>query len=102
MIDKKMKTLIEERKSKNKNDYIGIQDCWNWIIEILSKNEKETINYLYNCSKEELYYISEVFEDISLNLNSLEYIDCLRYLDKKYPDLEMTNDIDIAEEYMSN
>ena len=40
MIDKKMKTLIEERKSKNKNDYIGIQDCWNRIIEILSKNEK--------------------------------------------------------------
>lgn len=102
MINEKMTVLIEKRKLKHKEDCFGIQDCWDKIILILSENEKETINYLYNCCKEELYYISEVFEDIAINLNSRDYINCLRELDKKYPDLEMTKDIDIAESYIEN
>ena len=29
-----------------------------------------------------------------------EYIDCLRQLDEKFPDLNMTKDIDLAVHYM--
>ncbi len=47
----------------------------------------------------DLYWISEVFEDISANLKSQKFIDCLRKLDKKFPELEMAHDIDIAESY---
>ena len=47
----------------------------------------------------DLYWISEVFEDISVNLKSQKFIDCLRKLDKKFPGLEMAHDIDIAESY---
>ncbi|NVQ05230.1 hypothetical protein HXA95_14555, partial [Listeria monocytogenes] len=43
--------------------------------------------------------ISEIFEDISANLKSQKFIDYLRKLDKKFPELEMTQDIDIAESY---
>ncbi|MFD6576869.1 hypothetical protein ACFWD0_11845, partial [Bacillus subtilis] len=48
----------------------------------------------------DLYWISEVFEDLAESLQSKELINCLRKLDEKYPDLEMTNDIDIAESYI--
>jgi hypothetical protein len=100
MIKEIMQDIIEERKKKNIEDYIGIQKCWDKMIQILSENETETIKYLQLCDQKELYFISEVFEDVSEKLQSKEYIECLRGLDKKYPELEMTNDIDLAEEYI--
>ncbi|MDC7769752.1 hypothetical protein COA23_01405 [Priestia megaterium] len=80
----------------------GIQKSWNEIIEILSENEENTIRYLENCSKEDLYWISEVFEDVAEIIQSKELIKRLRELDRKFPELEMTKDIDIAESYMKN
>ena len=82
------------------NDDMGIQKCWEDITDILSENEEDTIAYLNNCDKDELYWISEVFEDISENLQSQEFIECLRRLDVKFPELDMTKDIDLAEEYI--
>ncbi len=55
-----------------------------------------------HCSKEDLYWISEVFEDISEVLQSKELIKSLRRLDKKYPELEMKQDIDLAESYIED
>ena len=60
------------------NDDMAIQKCWQDITDILSENEENTITYLNNCSKDELYWISEVFEDISENLQSRDFIKCLR------------------------
>ncbi|NEW02121.1 hypothetical protein GYH73_013065 [Bacillus megaterium] len=86
----------------NLNDDSGIQKSWNEIIELLSENEENTIRYLENCSKEDLYWISEVFEDVAEIIQSKELIKRLRKLDRKFPELEMTKDIDIAESYMKN
>ncbi|MBY0029036.1 hypothetical protein H7K20_18210 [Priestia aryabhattai] len=86
----------------NLNDDYGIQKSWNEIIELLSENEENTIRYLENCSKEDLYWISEVFGDVAEIIQSKELIKRLRELDRKFPELEMTKDIDIAESYMKN
>ena len=59
-----------------------------------------TVIYLENCTKEELYYVSEIFEDISERLQSKIFIECLRKLDKKFPEMKMTKDIDLAETYI--
>jgi hypothetical protein len=99
-IEKKMKALIDKRNKLNLNDDYGIQNCWKEMIEILVKDEKKTLYYLEHCSKGELYWISEVFEDIAGALQSKELIICLRKLDNKYPELEMTKDIDTAESYI--
>ncbi|MEB8802161.1 hypothetical protein P4G82_09800 [Bacillus cereus] len=101
-IANKMEVILNERKKLNLNDDYGIQKSWNEIIEVLSENEGNTIRYLENCSKEELYWISEVLEDIVEIIQSKELINCLRRLDGKFPELEMTNDIDIAESYIEN
>lgn len=61
---------------------------------------QQTVVYLENCTQEELYYISETFEDISQRLQSQTFIECLRKLDEKFPSLEMTQDIDLAETYI--
>ena len=38
------------------------------------RNVQDTIEYLENCSEEDLFYISEIFEDVSERLKSKEYI----------------------------
>jgi len=81
------------------NDDCGMEKYWNKMTELLSLNEDTTIKYLEDCDADNLYWISEVFEDISANLKSQKFIDCLRKLDKKFPELEMAHDIDIAESY---
>jgi len=100
MIKSSMDIIIKDRKKKSIEDDYGIQECWSQIIEILSKDVKATILYLESCSEEDIYFISEVFEDISERLQSKEYILCLRKLDKKFPNLNLTKDIDLAEEYI--
>ena len=100
MIKNIMDDIISERKSKNIEDDYGIQNCWNKMIDILSKDINETVAYLENCSEEDIYFISEVFEDVSEQLQSKEYIECLRKLDDKFPNLDMTKDIDLVEEYI--
>ena len=57
MIKDIMDDIISERKSKNIEDDYGIQNCWNKMIDILSKDINETVAYLENCSEEDIYFI---------------------------------------------
>lgn len=99
-MEERIRKLIEQRKKLNMNDDKGIQNCWEEITDILSDNEVNTITYLDNCSKDDVYWISEVFEDISQNLQWHKFIECLRRLDLKFPELDMTKDIDLAADYI--
>lgn len=101
-IENKMKVILNKRKKLNLNDDYGIQNSWDAIIEVLVENEGNTLRYLEKCSKEDLYWIGEVFEDIAEIIQSKELINCLRKLDEKFPELDMSNDIDIAESYIEN
>ncbi|ATP92918.1 hypothetical protein CSE15_02565 [Bacillus altitudinis] len=101
-IENTLNRVLDKRKKLDLNDDYGIQKSWDEIIEILVENEERTLEYLEHCSKEDLYWISEVFEDISEVLQSKELIKCLRRLDKKYPELEMKQDIDLAESYIED
>ncbi len=97
MIDQnRVDKIIEERKAMHPNDP-RIEEKWEELTCIFSENEESTIAFLNDCNEEYLYWISEVFEDISAKLQSREYIVCLRKLDEKYPDLHMTVDVDFAE-----
>ena len=61
MIKNIMDDIISERKSKNIEDDYGIQNCWNKMIDILSKDINETVAYLENCSEEDIYFIDDGF-----------------------------------------
>ncbi len=96
----KLNYWLNKRKNTNDNDSFSIYDCWNNITEILSQNEEDTILYLKNCNKENLYFISEVFDDISKNLKSKNLIYVLEELNQKYPELNMKADIEFAKLYV--
>ena len=78
----------------------SIEKYWDELIELLSENESETINYLKHCTKNEAEWVSEVFEDIAYNLQSNAYIESLQKINVKYPDLNLANIIEIAKDYI--
>lgn len=91
--------LLCERVLIEENDP-AVCEIWDSLTELLSENAEETIKFLLTCTKEQLFFVSEVIEDISYNLRSQEYINTLWELDRKYPELEMKSDIEVAEDYM--
>ena len=92
--------VIDKRASLHIEDDFQIENCREKLIEILSVDVTDTINFLEKTDKDKVLWISEVFEEIAYNLQNKQYIECLKKLDIKYPELKLTNTIRIAEEYM--
>ena len=82
------------------NDYPVILEIWDELTILLSENVLETIDFLNDCTEEQMFYISEIIEDISYNVKSQEFIDALYKLCEKYPNLKMESDVILAESYM--
>ena len=55
-------------------------------IELLSRNLQDTVNFLdHDCTGEQLVWMSEVFEEVSANLKSWEFIDALTRAADRFP-----------------
>lgn len=88
-----VKKVIDERQNINPNDP-RICDKWEEITTIFTKSENDTIEYLNNCNDENIiYYLSEVFDDISLGLQSKKFIECIEHLGNKFKNLDLEIDI---------
>ena len=92
MIDvKEYKAIIAERKriaveTDDNWDY-GIEMCWNKLIDMLTKDINETIDFLENvCSPDEINWTSEIFEDIVQRTNSKEFVAALHRIYEKMPE----------------
>lgn len=93
---KKILELIEWRKGLGCIN--GMENYyWDPLIELLSKNEVDTIKFLGECSDEQIYWISEVFEDISDKFQSKGFVDFLKELQKAHPNVDIKQDIQSAE-----
>lgn len=93
----KIISLINWRKELENSEGIIEDYYWKPLIEILSKNEEQTIQFLKTCKDEELYWISEIFEDVSENFQSIGFVEFLKELQKQHPDVNMEQDIKYAE-----
>ena len=89
--------LAEEKKKLHINDPI-INEYWDKFTKLLSTDLEDTKYVLEHVGEENLYHISEVFEDISYIFQSKEFILFLEQLSKKYPQLDLTTDIRWAKE----
>lgn len=98
----KLKEILSKRKSLDPNDDYSTYDCWTQEINILSANIQETTTFLENeCTDEEFYWLSEIFEDIAYNTQSKEFINCLKNRLNKISDKNLIKsiqtDIEFAE-----
>jgi len=99
MFNEKVRLVLGARALLDDNDP-RIEQKWAKLIELLSEDETLTLDFLSQCTKTELSFLSEVFEEVAYNLQSRKYIELLYLLDERYPDLELTSHIQIAESYM--
>ena len=100
MIDNnEIEKIIEERKKMHPDDP-RVVEKWNELTLVFIQNEESTIAYLNSCCKENINWISEIFEDISEQLQSSRFIECIEKLAIKYPDLNLVQDILHAKEVL--
>ncbi|NRR03389.1 hypothetical protein HP570_14310 [Brevibacillus sp. RS1.1] len=100
MLDSNLiKQLIKERSELHLNDP-KVYDFWERLTELLSANTLETIEFFEACTEQEAYWLSEIFEDISARVNSRDFIECIKRVDRKYPELQLSKDIRVAEDFM--
>lgn len=99
MFEEKVRTVLGARALLDDNDP-RVEQKWKELIVLLSEDENLTLNFLQVCTKTELSFLSEVFEEVAYNLQSKKYIELLYLLDQRYPDLNLKRSIQIAEEYM--
>lgn len=99
MLDK-VKKILTERILLDSEDYYNIEKYREKLIKILSLDKEITINILQQLNKVQVLYASEVFEEISANLNSYDYFNCLILLEKKFPDINIKISIEEAKKFM--
>ena len=92
---KRIEELIQIRKEMHLDDP-NITNIWNELADLLSQNIDDTVKIISELSRDEVYWVSEVFEDISENLMSQEFINCIESLAKKYSDIDISDDIEFA------
>lgn len=101
MIDNyEIEKIIEERKKLHPDDS-RVVEKWKELTQIFIQNEENTIAYLNSCCKENIYWISEIFEDISEQLQSSGFIECIERLAIKYPDLNLEQDVLYAKKVLN-
>ena len=103
---KKFREIITERmriarETQDNWDY-GIEQCWEKEIALLSEDMSWTISFIKNeCTDDEFYWMSEVFDDIALRTQSREFIAATKERIQSVSDVEkarsVQTDIDFAE-----
>ncbi|MCW6112445.1 hypothetical protein [Clostridium sporogenes] len=76
----------------------NLDEYWDVIVKELSKNIKETEEYLNECDKEKLELISQCFDDIAYNFKDKKFIDILMDLEKKYKGIDISREIEWAKQ----
>lgn len=73
-----LKEAAQFRISENENNY-WIEDYWKATIKLFTTDVNATIMFLQNdCDDEELYFLSEIFEEIVAQTQSKELVSALR------------------------
>lgn len=95
-----VKEILARRSNLSDEDDYRIEQCRNELIDILSRDEALTIQMINQLNEEEISYVSEVFEEIAYNLQSIDYINSLEKIAKKYPLLPIKDAIEVAKEFI--
>lgn len=73
-----LKETVQFRITENENNY-WIEDYWKAAVEMFTKDTAAAVSFLQNdCDDEELFWLSEIFEEIAEQTQSREFISALR------------------------
>lgn len=73
-----LKDALQFRICESDDNY-WIEDYWKAAVEIFTKNCADTIKFIQDdCTDEEFFWLSEIFENIAAKTQSKEFISALR------------------------
>lgn len=74
-----LRAKLAHRLTLDVNDDYGIEESWKELTKILSESVNDTIRFFSDeCSDEELFWLSEVFSDVSEIVQSKQFVQTLR------------------------
>jgi hypothetical protein len=92
--------VIEKIDSLHLNDP-AIKEYWEKLAFLLTKSEGDTVDLLESLDDSNtLDNISSVFEEVSAELQSQKFIDCILGLERKFPELLLVHMIEAAKSVM--
>lgn len=91
--------VVDKLKMLDPNDP-EIENCWKQLV-VEFTNESETIEFLQSCTEEAIYWVSSIFDDLAYKFPSRKYVEAIKQLAKKFPNVDMSLEIEIAESYIS-
>ena len=94
-------SLVEARSSLHIDDP-AVNDYWNRLCALLSTNLEDTMYILDNAGEPNLFWLSEVFDDVAAKFQSEVFIRHLKNLEKTYPAAVSHGDILLAQEAMAS
>ena len=97
MISKQMKELVEQKKTIDPHFPDDVESNWSKMIEVMTTNLEWTISYIDSASEEEIYFSSEVWDDISEFWRSPELIAAMERAKERFPSI--ASEIEIALSY---
>lgn len=92
-----IKKILKKRMALNSTDKNNIKECRDEMVSMLSQECGRTMIVLQALNEEEVRYISEVFADIAHNLSDIRYIGCLKRIEAKYPNINLSDSVKKAE-----
>lgn len=88
--------ILEERQSYHPDDP-RIQECWRELNKLLAVDEDGAIKYFNQCSENNILYLSEIFDDLSEHYQSKAFVEFLKTLQSKFPNIDISVGIKYAE-----
>jgi hypothetical protein len=81
----------------------NLDEYWNEIVKMLSEDLEVTGRFLKDeCNEHQIWYMAGYFEDISYNFQSKEFISILQDIQNKYPNIDISKDIQWAKDAIEN
>ncbi len=95
-----LKILVDEAETIDpQNEILEEENKDKRLIE-MAKNLDETINYLDSCNQIELFWATEVLEELSEHFKSQKLIECIERNIYRFPDKELQEQLKMELEYM--
>ena len=100
MIKDEIKEIVKRRLELDTEDYINLEKCWDKEAEILSRDIKQTINFIENeCDDETFCWIGEVFDDVADITQSKEFITTIKRRAEKIINVKDRKHVEVDIQY---
>jgi len=81
----------------------NLDEYWEEIVDMLSEDIEKTRKFLNeDCNEHQIWYMGGYYEDISYKFQNHEFINILEELEKKYPNIDIKQDIQWAKDALDD